>query len=62
MSAIRTRLARLEAQGTGEETVLVIIGEPDARQRAILDAGTARMVIQIPDNGRGRDDQAPEQG
>ncbi len=55
---IRQRLERLEQQGTTEDSVLVIIGEPDDRQQAILDAGTAKVQVFLPDNHRddhGRD-------
>lgn len=54
---IRQRLERLEQQGTTDDSVLVIIGEPDERQQAILDAGTAKVQVLLPDNGRG--DHAP---
>ena len=57
---IRRRVERLEGSSEAEMTCMVIVGEPTPRQQAMLDADTVRMVIQIPDNGRGhgRDSQS----
>ena len=51
---LRQRIERLEQRTLVEPDVLVVVGEPDAEQRARLDAGKVRILVQLPDNGRDR--------
>ena len=51
---LRQRIERLEQRTLVEPDVLVVVGEPDAEQRAMLDAGKVRILVQLPDNGRDR--------
>ena len=53
MQPLRSRVERLEQRDDTETSLMVIIGEPTADQQAILDTGKVRLVIQMPDNGRG---------
>ena len=51
---LRQRIERLEQRTLVEPDVLVVVGEPTAEQRARLDAGKVRILVQLPDNGRDR--------
>ena len=51
---LRQRIERLEQRALVEPDVLVVVGEPDAEQQAMLDAGKVRILVQLPDNGRDR--------
>lgn len=51
---LQSRIERLEQRTLVEPDVLVVVGEPDAEQRARLDAGKVRILVQLPDNGRDR--------
>ena len=51
---LRQRIERLEQRTLVEPDVQVVVGEPDAEQRARLDAGKVRILVQLPDNGRDR--------
>lgn len=51
---LRQRIERLEQRALVEPDVLVIVGEPDAEQQAMLDAGKVCILVHLPDNGRDR--------
>jgi hypothetical protein len=51
---LQSRIERLEQRTLVEPDVLVVVGEPDAEQRAMLDTGKVRILVQLPDNGRDR--------
>ena len=51
---LKRRIEALEQRTLVEPDVLVVVGEPDAEQRARLDAGKVRILVQLPDNGRDR--------
>ena len=51
---LQSRIERLEQRALVEPDVLVVVGEPDAEQQAMLDAGKVRILVQLPDNGRDR--------
>lgn len=51
---LQRRIERLEQRTLTGQDVLIVVGEPDAEQRARLDAGEVRILVQLPDNGRDR--------
>lgn len=51
---LKRRIEALEQRAQAEPDVVVIVGEPDSEQQAMLDTGKARVVIRLPDNKRDR--------
>ncbi|NVZ11360.1 hypothetical protein HW932_19095 [Allochromatium humboldtianum] len=53
---IRQRIERLEQRTQAAPDVLILVGEPDIEQRAMLAEGKVRVLIHLPPNGRGHSD------
>jgi hypothetical protein len=53
MQPIRNRLDALEQRDDSTTNLLIVIGEATADQQRLIDAGKVRLVVQMPDNGRG---------
>ena len=52
--SLQRRIEALEQRADSESAFVVLVGEPDAEQQAMLDAGKVRILVQLPDNGRDR--------
>lgn len=50
---IRQRVERLEQHTEAEQAVMVVVGEATLEQRCMIDQGRVRLLIEMPDNGRG---------
>ena len=52
--SLQRRIEALEQRADSESAFVVLVGEPDAEQQAMLDAGKVRILVHLPDNRRDR--------
>ena len=53
MQPLKSRLDALELRDDSTTNLLIVIGEPTPEQKIIIAKGKVKLLIEMPDNGRG---------